>query len=77
MVFRYESPIGTLRIVRTRSSEYSIVIDGIQYGSYTSAVAAAEAVRSFQTEHDNWDELFDDDEVMDNVPMSIGEWECD
>ena len=77
MVLRYESPIGTIRIVRIQESEYAIVIDGMQYGGHASEVAAADAVYHFQTGCDKWDALSDDDETLDDVPPSIGEWDWD
>ena len=75
MVFSYESLIGTIRIVRLQNGAYTVDIGGKYYGIHDSAVAAAEAVRCFQTECDAWDELIEDDDVMDDVPVSIGEWD--
>jgi hypothetical protein len=51
----YKSPIGVIRIVKNRTGSYSIVINEVFYGTYPSAVAAADDVYTFSTGCFEWD----------------------
>lgn len=74
MKWSYKSPIGMLYIVLNANNRYYIVINEQYYGSYHSAVAAADDVFTFSTGCDEWDEHAFDSLYQDHVPSDITEW---
>ncbi|MCM1219399.1 MAG: hypothetical protein NC548_33385 [Lachnospiraceae bacterium] len=67
----YKSPIGLMKIYKNSSGRYSLQIKDNVYGSYNSAVAAADDVYMFATGCHQWDSL----EGKLNPPSDIHEWE--
>lgn len=66
----YRSPIGPIYILQS-GGRFVISHDGEKYGSYHSAVAAADDVYTFSTGCSEWDLLCGTVEP----PTSIYEWE--
>lgn len=67
----YKSPIGLMKIYKNTSGRYSLQINGTVYGSYNSAIAAADDVYMFATGCYQWDSL---DGTL-NPPTDICEWQ--
>ena len=66
----YNSPIGTIKII-AKDGRFSLVIKDRTYGSYHSAVAAADDVYHHATGCFEWDSI--DGKCID-VPNSLTEW---
>lgn len=69
-MWTYKSPVGLMTIDRELSGKYGLWIGGTLYGSYLSAVAAADDVQSFVTGCYEWD-------VLDGAlfpPSDLSEW---
>lgn len=72
-MYKYHSPIGLMIIkYNPESQRFLLIINDMCYGSYHSAVAAADDVYVHVTGCDEWDFL--DGEVLDS-PSDISEWE--
>ncbi|KAF5044731.1 hypothetical protein DSECCO2_488700 [anaerobic digester metagenome] len=71
----YQSPIGTISIALNKNGRFSIIINETTYGSYLSAVAAADDVYTFSTDCFEWDKHCADIEYQLHVPTDIHEWE--
>ena len=67
----YNSPIGLMRISQNKTGRCDLRIEDTVYGSYLSAVAAADDVQSFVTGCYEWD-------MLDGTlypPSDLSEWE--
>lgn len=72
-MYIYKSPIGLMAIKLNNSTgRFELIISDICYGSYHSAVAAADDVYCHVTGCYDWDNL---DGKLDQVPTDIHEWE--
>ncbi len=71
----YKSPIGVIRIVKSRTGSFSIVINEDFYGTYPSAVAAADDVYTFSTGCFEWDKHCADIDYQIHVPTDIYQWD--
>lgn len=69
MLYYYRSKIGLFRIY-PRQGRYALEINGTIYGTYHSAVAAADDVYTHCTGCYEWDNL--DGRV--NAPSDLSEW---
>lgn len=67
----YNSPIGRMKIFKNSSGRYLLQIKDTIYGSYNSAVAAADDVYTFATGCEQWDSLVSQEDPPDNIQ----EWE--
>lgn len=67
----YQSPIGKMYIFKNKTGKYSLKINGIIYGSYNSAIAAADDVFTFTTGCYEWDVL----NCTFEPPTDIYEWD--
>lgn len=71
-MFVYNSPVGLMKIIFSNSNNrYSLIINDVNYGSYHSAIAAADDVFTQVTGCDEWDSF--DSSSMD-IPTDIYEW---
>lgn len=72
-MWKYKSPIGMMYI-RHNHGRYNLEINGMVYGTYPSAVSAADDVFTFTTGCDEWD-LREGGKYSNNTPTDIHEWE--
>lgn len=70
-MYIYKSPVGIIKIIKV-NNRYNLVIENTVYGSYNSAVAAADDVYNQTTGYYEFDAL-DYSEV--DIPTDIYEWE--
>ena len=71
ILYIYKSPVGIIKIIKS-NNRYNLVIDKTVYGSYNSAVAAADDVYTQTTGYYEFD-ILDCSEV--DIPTDIYEWE--
>lgn len=70
-MYRYASPVG-LMYIKHNNGKFDLIINDVCYGSYQSAVAAADDVYVHVTGCYDWDKL---DGTIADVPTDIHEWE--
>lgn len=71
----YDSPIGRITIVYdSRTNRFLLVFGNTVYGSYYSAMAAADDVYTFSTGNFDWDQHMIDLEYQLSTPSDISEW---